>query len=581
MNIKPLFLICVCVLGLNACSSYKKLEKKQEDVKAPSSVSKHTQTQETSLFFDAEKARLLGDTKLAYNLYTSFVESYPANATARYNLARLQFQRQELAAAEKNAQKSVELAPQNKYFIEFYAQILSYLKKNKQAESLINNLVATNPEDEEYLYKQAMFYLKEKEYDKAIQSIDKLEKLTGFNEDLVIQKKNIYAKQGKTELAINEIKKLREIYPQSAQFPIMMIDVYESAGQKEKVKLIYEDLEVNYSEDPIAQVELSQYFIEQKNIERSNQYMKKVMKNKNLDVETKISLLLPTLKFIETGTPDEKDLILTMSKSISEESPENKDAVSLYADVLYFSKKNDEALVEYKKYLKLDKSKFSIWNQLLSIYLDKQQYDSVLAYADKSLEVFPNNALPYFFKGISYVQLKESDKAIKPLNQSLELETENTALIAQIYSTLGDVYNTKQNYSYSDSCFEKSLKILPNDATTLNNYAYYLSLRKTKLDDAERMSKKSLELMPESKSFLDTYGWILYQQGKYTEAKSYMDRALKANGEEDPTLLEHMGDIYYKLNDKSKAVDYWKKAQMKGESNPTLLKKISDEKLYE
>jgi predicted negative regulator of RcsB-dependent stress response len=42
-----------------------------------------------------------------------------------------------------------------------------------------------------------------------------------------------------------------------------------------------------------------------------------------------------------------------------------------------------------------------------------------------------------------------------------------------------------------------------------------------------------------------------------------------------------MGDIYYKLNDKSKAVEYWKKAQMKGESNPTLLKKISDEKLYE
>ncbi len=581
MTTKPLFLIFICVLGLNACSSYKKLEKKQEDVKAPSNVSKRAQAQETSLFFDAEKARLMGDSKLAYSLYMQFVESYPANGTARYNLARLQFQRQELAAAEKNAQKSVDLVPQNKYFIEFYAEILSYLKKNKQAEALIYNLVASNPDDEEYIYKQAMFYVKEKEYDKAIQSIEKLEKLIGFNEDLVIQKKNIYVKQGKTELAINEIKKLRELYPQSAQFPIMMIDVYDAIGQKEKVKLLYEDLEVNYSEDPIAQVALSQYFIEQKNIERSNQYMKKVMKNKNLDVETKISLLIPTLKFIETGTPNEKDLILTMAKSISEESPENKDAVSLYADVLYFSKKIDDALIEYKKYLVLDQSKFTIWNQLLSIYLDKQQYDSVLVYADKSLMVFPNNALPYFFKGISYVQLKEVDKAIKPLNQSVELETENTALIAQIYSTLGDVYNTKQNYSYSDSCFEKSLKVLPNDATTLNNFAYYLSLRKSRLDDAERMSKKSLELMPESKSFLDTYGWILFQQGKYSDAKSYMDRALKANGEEDPTLLEHMGDIYYKLNDKSKAIEYWKKAQLKGEANPTLLKKITDEKLYE
>ena len=135
--------------------------------------------------------------------------------------------------------------------------------------------------------------------------------------------------------------------------------------------------------------------------------------------------------------------------------------------------------------------------------------------------------------------------------------------------------------SFSGIGDEKALKILPDDATTLNNYAYYLSLRKNKLDKAEKMSKKSLQLQPDSKSFLDTYGWILYQQGKYTEAKDYIEKAIKAGGQEDGTLYEHLGDIYYKLNEVDKAKENWKKAKEKGEDSPLLNKKMNEGKLYE
>jgi tetratricopeptide (TPR) repeat protein len=87
--------------------------------------------------------------------------------------------------------------------------------------------------------------------------------------------------------------------------------------------------------------------------------------------------------------------------------------------------------------------------------------------------------------------------------------------------------------------------------------------------------------MPNSKSFLDTYGWILYQQGNYTEAKIYIEKAIAAAGDDDGTLLEHLGDVYFKLNETEKAIEYWKKAKSKGEDNPLLLKKISEGKLYE
>jgi len=386
---------------------------------------------------------------------------------------------------------------------------------------------------------------------------------------------------GKTDLAIAELKKLRDVEPNGAQYIIMMADVYETGNQQANAAKMYEELEAKYPNEPLAQVALAQYYLENKNTEQYNKFMQQVMKNKNLDVETKIALIIPSLQKLENDTSIERNQIIEMAKSISEESPENKDAMALYADVLYYGKKYNEALTEYKKYLKLDQSKFNIWSQIMSIYLDQQMHDSVLSYGNQCISYFPNNPMPYFFMGVTYLQKKEADKALIPLNKAAELEPENPLLYAQIYASLGDAYNATQKYELSDSCFEKALKILPDDATTLNNYAYYLSLRKNKLDKAEKMSKKSLQLQPDSKSFLDTYGWILYQQGKYTEAKDYIEKAIKAGGQEDGTLYEHLGDIYYKLNEVDKAKENWKKAKEKGEDSPLLNKKMNEGKLYE
>lgn len=572
------FLTCVLtgLLLWGSCRSVSKGGKNE----TPKPAAK-ADGRESNLFFDAEKARLSGDATLAYALYNTLVESYPNNATARYNLARLQFQRQELADAEKNAVKAHELDPSNRYFTELLAELYIYQKKNKQAEALMATLADSGPGNEEYLYRLAMFHLKNKEYDKAIQAFNRLETLTGFSEEIMIERKNVYLRQGKTDLAIGELKKLREYAPQDVQYPLMMIEVFSNAGQKDKARAMYEELELNYGDDPIAQVELARWYFEQKNFTRSNQYMQKVMKNRNLDPETKIALIIPMLRNLESGNEEDKQLVVSMARSIAEESPDNHDAVGLYAEVLYFMKDYDAALQQYRAALKLDAGKYQPWNQIITIFLERQQYDSALLYCDKSLERFPNNPQPWFLKGIAYAQMRQSEKSIAPLTRAAELEPENPALQAQIYSLLGDAYHSAKNYRFSDSCYEKALNLTPDDAGTLNNYAYYLSLRKERLADAEKMSKRSLDLQPESKSFLDTYGWILYQMGRLTEARTFIEKALRLSGEDDGTLHDHLGDILYKLGEKDKALEQWKKAKEQGADNPLLPKKISDVKLYE
>ena len=115
----------------------------------------------------------------------------------------------------------------------------------------------------------------------------------------------------------------------------------------------------------------------------------------------------------------------------------------------------------------------------------------------------------------------------------------------------------------------------------LNNFAYFLPVRGENLEEAERMSRLTLELVPNEATFMDTYGWILYKQGKYTKAKEFVQKALDKSETVDGTLYDHMGDIYFQLKDKEKAMEYWQKAKEKGTDNPLIDKKIQEQKLYE
>ena len=92
-------------------------------------------------------------------------------------------------------------------------------------------------------------------------------------------------------------------------------------------------------------------------------------------------------------------------------------------------------------------------------------------------------------------------------------------------------------------------------------YAYFLSVDKKHLDKAEEMSYKAVKAEPKNETYLDTYAWILFQKGKYTEARIYIDEAMKNGGEKSSVVIEHCGDIYYMLGEKQKALEYWKQAE--------------------
>jgi tetratricopeptide (TPR) repeat protein len=62
-------------------------------------------------------------------------------------------------------------------------------------------------------------------------------------------------------------------------------------------------------------------------------------------------------------------------------------------------------------------------------------------------------------------------------------------------------------------------------------------------------------------AFMDSLGWVLYRRGNVEEARIWLEKAAAHHlGADDPTVWDHLGDVYLRLNLIDQAAEAWRKA---------------------
>jgi Tfp pilus assembly protein PilF len=136
----------------------------------------------------------------------------------------------------------------------------------------------------------------------------------------------------------------------------------------------------------------------------------------------------------------------------------------------------------------------------------------------------------------------------------------------------------------SDDAYEAALKENPTNDHVLNNYSYFLSLRKVKLERAAQMAEQLVEKHPDDATYIDTYAWVLYVMKDYKKAKPLLEKAVELNDqkkEKSGVIIEHFGDVLFQLGEKDKAIEIWKKAKSVGKTSTFIDQKINEMKLIE
>ena len=541
-------------------------------------LTEQAQVNFTFNFIEGCRERMKGNIEIAENRFLECLKIDPTSAAVKYELGNIFRFNGLYDTALKYGKECANDEPKNEWYQLLYIECLHNKRQYYEAAEVYARLVKNYPNRPEFYEGLAAEYMFGGNYDKSFKTFDELEKKFGANEAFTINKIKLLRQLKKNNEAEAEFKKLIQSNPSEAKYYTYLAEFYQENNQNDKAMDTYKEVLKIDPKNPMVHLALADYYKAQNDKENFYKEVKIAFENPDLDVDTKLKILSSYYELAELNDTykQQAEELIQITLKLHSSSAEIH---ALYADFLLRDKKLKEAQAEYYESVKSDKNHFNIWQQLMYVESENNDYAALAAHSSEAMELFPNNSIPYFFNGFANIQLKNYNKAIESLEEGIEFVYNNNPLLKDFYSNLGDAYNAIKDYAKSDKAFDDALKVNPDDADVLNNYAYFLSLRKEKLEKAEKFSRRSNELAPNNRLYIDTYGWILYQQGKYTEAEEWLNRAVKMGRK--GTILEHYGDVLYKLDKKEEALKYWQEAKTVGGASNLLDKKIADKKLYE
>ncbi len=533
------------------------------------------------MFFEAEKQMNIGDSEKAQKLYEDLYKADPKNATVNYELAQIYANQNEQEDAVFHGKKAAELEPKNKWFQLLLAGIYRNFRRTDDEIKTFRKLINLEPENPDFRYELAMTYLNEEKYDSSISVLDGLEEMLGVNEMISDQKKDIYLQQGDLDGAVSEIRKLIDAFPKNMDYYGTLGQLFSVNGREEEALKVYQKMLEIAPEDPRPHLDLAQYHRAKGDYEKSLFHLKKAMANPDLPLDSKIPVLLSLFEPSSRDTALKKEAY-EMLETLTEQNPENPKAYAIYGDFLSRDGRNQEALSAYKKAVKMEGGgRFDLWQQILLIEIQTEEYDSLQIHGPQAIELFPNQSLPYYFTGAAFLQNGNAEEATYYLEDGLNYVIGNPQLKEQFYVQLADAHNRLGKSRKSDDYFDKILSLNPNNSTALNNYAYYLSVRGDNLDKALEMTEKSNRLSANNATFLDTWAWVLYKKGDYQKALEKMEKVVSFPEGNNGEVREHYGDILYKLGKIDEAISQWKKAQELGGTSEFIEQKIQSGKIVE
>lgn len=577
-----LFVLATVVVS---CSGSKKLttteEKKPEEKKVQQDdLSEKDQMEFQYRFIEALKQKMQGNAQNAIQILSSCLEIDPNSSAAMYELAQIHAANNDLTSASLLLEKAITINDNNVWYKQLLAQIYQQQRKYEKAADLYTRLLEKDPDNLEFLYSKAILLSSAQKYDEAIKIYDQLEKKTGINEQISVAKQQLYVMNGQTNKAFDEINRLIEYNPGESKYYGLLADLYLSEGDSTNALKNYKKILEMDPESGFVHFSLANYYLSQNELEKSFQETVKGFSSESVDLHTKLQLYMVLVSNREQSklTEENEEKLI---KILIEKHQDEFLVYTVYAD--YFLRKNDleKGREQILKALDIQNNDYALWERVLFIDNDLQDWNGLYKHSQDAAELFPNQPQVYFMHAIACIQLEKYDEAVKISDEGLDYVVDNPQLRGQFLMLKGEGEYKQNKTEEAYKLFDESLKLDPDNYIAMNNYAYYLSLSGRDLDKAERMSGKVVEKFPDNSTYLDTHAWVLFKKGEYKLAKFYMDSALKYGGEANATLLEHYGDILIMLDKPEEASKYWEKAKSIGGGSDVLERKIREKKYIE
>lgn len=502
--------------------------------------------------------------KLAIDQYEQIVKLDPKSVEDHLLLGRLYRLNNELLKSENEFKAAVQIQPDSEEAVTTLAYL--YNEEGDSAHALeVLNTVPEKARTAKLYSALGYTYEQEKEYKQAVEAYRKSTELDHDNLDAVRGLAQNLMNDGQTEAALEQYKAIVEADPSDAQTYMRIAEIDRRGGKfdqamdalKKANSVVPDSLEVQYN---IAVIDEAQGKYDEA-IQVLNDLL---TKTEHADGD------------YSTSDKNNRAVFLERLGTIYREAGKTQLADQTFRKMLDLG--DDNAVRGYQ--------------QLIETYRDNKQWQQATSVADEAAKKFPDDrglqmvaasqqadmgspqAAITRVKGLlkgnaddrevyiamaqMYSRIKDWDNAEESINKAIELSSKPEDKDYGWF-VAGSIYERQKKYDKAEESFHKVLADDPKDAMTLNYLGYMLADRGTRLDEALGYIRRAVALDPQNGAYLDSLGWVYYKMGNYELAEENLRRASERMGD-DPTIHDHLGELYMKTGRVKLAATHWERS---------------------
>jgi tetratricopeptide (TPR) repeat protein len=502
--------------------------------------------------------------KLAIEQYQEIIKIEPENVDDHLLLGRLYRLNNDLRKAESEFKIAVKLQPDSEEAV----TTLAYLYNEEGDSARAAEALSSVPDAARSakLYSALGYtYEQRKEYKQAIAAYRKAIELDRDNLDAIRGLAQNLLNDGQTDAALEQYKIIADSNPEDAQTYLRMAEIYRRNGKfdlaldnlKKAESMVQDSMEVPYNIAAVYQaqgrydeaVEILQDLVK-KTDKADNNYSQSEKNNR--------AVFLERLGTVYRDNSNEQLALETFRKmlSLGDDNAERgyQQIIDTYREAKQWQKATDAAKEATQK-LPNDRGLKMVYAAQLA---DMGQADAGLEQVKSLLKGTAEDHDVYINLAQMYSRQKRWGEAEAALDSAAKLSTKGEDK-EYVEFLRGSTYERQKKYEQAEEVFRKVLAADPQNAAVLNYLGYMLADRGAKLDEALIMIKKAVDLEPANGAYLDSLGWAYFRLGKYELAEGNLMKASQHMGM-DPTVQDHLGDLYQKTGRLKLAAAHWERA---------------------
>lgn len=559
----------------------RKVEVRQAHV-AQDTIPENVKKRYDYFFLEAARQQAAGKYSEAFDLLEHARSINPHAAEVYYYQSMYLSQMKQDSLALEYLKKATELNGDNQTYPERLAQYYIGSQQYGKAIEAYEGVYAHNHDNTDALRILVQLYQQQKQYDKMLHAINRLELEEGESEQLTLSKMRVYELMNDKNSAYRELKSLTEKHPLDMMYKTMLGNwLMQNNRPKEAYKMFTEVLKEE-PDNAYAEASLYDYYNATQQEAQARKMLDQILMGKNTDVDTKIMMVRSFIQNNETHGADSTQVLSLFDKVLNVPQPSSELAELRAAYMSLKKMPQDSVEAAFQKVLDIAPDNVSARLQLVQSLWNKKAYQEVVKMTDQAQEYNPEEMVFYYFGGMAQYQEGNEDATLETFRKALAQVNEKSSpdLVSDLYMIMGDILNKKGLEKESFAAYDSCLQWKSDNVAAMNNYAYYLSLKSQNLQKAEQMSYKTIKAEPKNGTYLDTYAWILFMEERYHEAKIYIDQALNNldSTQNNNTVIEHAGDIYSMNGLSEQALKYWKQSYDAGNKTGILELKLKEKR---